>query len=93
MKCSAKVGADVDLDAPIRDLRVSEKQLVEIAKAIAQRVTVLILDEPTASLTQRETERLFQIIESFAKDGRRHSICFASTGGGEAARASDHNIA
>ena len=65
----AKVGADVDLDAPIHDLRVSEKQLVEIAKAIAQRVTVLILDEPTASLTQRETERLFQIIESFAKDG------------------------
>jgi ribose transport system ATP-binding protein len=65
----AKVGAEVDLDAPIHDLRVSEKQLVEIAKAIAQRVTVLILDEPTASLTQRETERLFQIIESFAKDG------------------------
>jgi len=65
----ARVGADVDLDAPIHDLRVSEKQLVEIAKAIAQRVTVLILDEPTASLTQRETERLFQIIESFAKDG------------------------
>jgi ribose transport system ATP-binding protein len=58
----AKVGADVDLDAPIRDLRVSEKQLVEIAKAIAQRVTVLILDEPTASLTQRETERLFQMV-------------------------------
>ena len=44
----AKVGADVDLDAPVRKLRVSEKQLVEIAKAISQRVTVLILDEPTA---------------------------------------------
>jgi ribose transport system ATP-binding protein len=42
---------------------------VEIAKAISQRVTVLILDEPTASLTQRETERLFQIIESFAQAG------------------------
>ena len=65
----AKVGANVELDAPIRDLRVSEKQLVEIAKAISQRVTVLVLDEPTASLTQRETERLFQIIESFAKEG------------------------
>src|ERR1700693_1161710 len=65
----AKVGSDVDLDAPVRNLRVSEKQLVEIAKAISQRVTVLILDEPTASLTQRETERLFQIIESFAQAG------------------------
>jgi ribose transport system ATP-binding protein len=65
----AKVGLEVDLDAPVRNLRVSEKQLVEIAKAISQRVTVLILDEPTASLTQRETERLFQIIESFAQAG------------------------
>jgi ribose transport system ATP-binding protein len=65
----AKVGSDVDLDGPVRSLRVSEKQLVEIAKAISQRVTALILDEPTASLTQRETERLFQIIESFAKAG------------------------
>jgi ribose transport system ATP-binding protein len=65
----AKVGSSVDLDAPVRNLRVSEKQLVEIAKAISQRVTVLILDEPTASLTQHETERLFQIVASFAKAG------------------------
>jgi ribose transport system ATP-binding protein len=65
----AKVGLEVDLEAPVRTLRVSEKQLVEIAKSISQRVTVLILDEPTASLTRQETERLFQIIESFAKAG------------------------
>src|ERR1700722_6063215 len=65
----AKVGLEVDLDALVRHLRVSEKQLVEIAKAISQRVTVLILDEPTASLTRRETEPLFQIIESFAQSG------------------------
>jgi ribose transport system ATP-binding protein len=65
----ARVGSDVDLDTPVYKLRVSEKQLVEIAKAISQQVTVLILDEPTASLTLRETERLFQIVESFAKEG------------------------
>jgi ribose transport system ATP-binding protein len=65
----AKVGSEIDLDTPVRNLRVSGKQLVEIAKAISQRVTVLILDEPTASLTQHETERLFQIVESFAKEG------------------------
>jgi ribose transport system ATP-binding protein len=64
-----KVGSDVDLETPVYNLRVSEKQLVEIAKAISQRVTVLILDEPTASLTLRETDRLFQIVESFAKEG------------------------
>jgi ribose transport system ATP-binding protein len=64
-----KVGLDISLNKPVRELRVSEKQLVEIAKAISQRVTVLILDEPTATLTSQETERLFQIIDSFAKAG------------------------
>jgi ribose transport system ATP-binding protein len=43
--------------------------LVEIAKAISQQATVLILDEPTAVLTQREADRLFEIIESFAAEG------------------------
>ncbi|HEY0791999.1 MAG TPA: sugar ABC transporter ATP-binding protein [Chthoniobacterales bacterium] len=65
----AKVGADVALDARVGELRVSEKQMVEIAKAIARRVTVLILDEPTAVLTRREADRLFEIIGAFAKAG------------------------
>lgn len=43
--------------------------MVEIAKAISQQATVLILDEPTAVLTQREADRLFEIIESFAAEG------------------------
>jgi ribose transport system ATP-binding protein len=65
----ARVGANVDLDRKVGDLRISEKQLTEIAKALAQEATVLILDEPTAVLTQREADRLFQIIEQFAKAG------------------------
>ncbi len=64
-----RVGANVPLQAKIKDLRVSEKQLVEIAKAIAGRATVLILDEPTAVLTRPEAERLFEIIEASAKAG------------------------
>jgi len=64
-----RVGADVGLDARVSALRISEKQLVEIAKAISQQATVLILDEPTAVLTQREADRLFEIIESFAAEG------------------------
>jgi ribose transport system ATP-binding protein len=64
-----RVGAEVDLDARVSDLRISEKQLVEIAKAISQEATALILDEPTAVLTQREADRLFEIIQSFAKEG------------------------
>lgn len=65
----AEVGAEVDLDARVSTLRVSEKQMVEIAKAIAQRATVLILDEPTSVLTQREADRLFQIVQAFAQGG------------------------
>jgi ABC-type sugar transport system ATPase subunit len=68
-KVLAQVGADVDLDARVDDLRVSEKQLVEIAKAVAQRATALILDEPTSVLTRREADRLFEIIEQFAEAG------------------------
>ena len=65
----AEIGADVSLDARISELRVSEKQMVEIAKAISQQASVLILDEPTAVLTRREADRLFQIIESSAAHG------------------------
>jgi ribose transport system ATP-binding protein len=68
-KVLAQVGADVDLDAKVKNLRVSEKQLIEIARAIAQRATALILDEPTSVLTQREADRLFQIIQQFAESG------------------------
>jgi ribose transport system ATP-binding protein len=65
----ATVGTDVALDTRVKDLRVSEKQMVEIAKAISHQATVLILDEPTAVLTRREAERLFQIIEASAARG------------------------
>jgi ribose transport system ATP-binding protein len=61
--------ADLPLDVRVGNLRVSEKQMVEIAKAIAKRASVLILDEPTAVLTQREAERLFAVMEGFAAEG------------------------
>jgi len=65
----AEIGADLPLRERVGNLRVSEKQMVEIAKAIAKRASVLILDEPTAVLTQREAERLFKVMESFAAEG------------------------
>jgi ribose transport system ATP-binding protein len=65
----AQVGAKVNLDAPVGRLRISEKQMVEIAKAISRQATAIIFDEPTAVLTQTEAERLFQLIESFAANG------------------------
>src|SRR5215472_9859305 len=63
------------LDFPLRPqqrvqyLSRAEQQMVEIAKAFRAAPSVLILDEPTASLTERETERLFTLIEQIKRDG------------------------
>jgi ribose transport system ATP-binding protein len=53
----------------VRKLIVAEKQLVEIAKAIARRARLLVMDEPTATLTPGETERLFKLIAQLRADG------------------------
>jgi putative xylitol transport system ATP-binding protein len=53
----------------MRDLSIAQAQLVEIAKAISHNASVLIMDEPTSSLGEKETESLFGIIRSFAQRG------------------------
>ncbi|GEO24461.1 ribose import ATP-binding protein RbsA [Alicyclobacillus acidoterrestris] len=53
----------------VKNLGIGEQQLVEIGKALLQDVKYLVMDEPTAALTESETERLFQIIESLKKNG------------------------
>jgi ribose transport system ATP-binding protein len=57
-----RVGLRIRPQTLVRNLSVAQKQMVEIARALARNVRVLILDEPTSSLTDRETERLFEII-------------------------------
>ncbi|HEX6706829.1 MAG TPA: sugar ABC transporter ATP-binding protein [Albitalea sp.] len=64
-----QVGLDVDPDTKVRQLIVAEKQLVEIAKALARKARLLIMDEPTATLTPGETERLFQVMAQLKADG------------------------
>jgi ABC-type sugar transport system ATPase subunit len=54
----------INTRTPVRDLPVSQQQTVEIAKAIHKDAKILILDEPTAVLTEEETEVLFSIIKS-----------------------------
>jgi ribose transport system ATP-binding protein len=68
-KVLAELECPVDPDARIRDLTVSEKQMVEIAKAVSRDVRVLVMDEPTAVLTGAETEILFRLIRRLTAQG------------------------
>ena len=65
----ARVGADIDPDHLVEELPVGSRQLVEIAKAISQDASILILDEPTASLTATEIQALTAAIRRLTADG------------------------
>lgn len=63
------IGLEADPATLICQLSVAQKQMVEIAKAISNEVKILVLDEPTASITDKETERLFEIIRELKSKG------------------------
>ena len=65
----ARVGLDVDVDRPVGTLGIARQQLVEIARALSQNARVLILDEPTAALTRKETDVLFDIVRDLRQQG------------------------
>jgi rhamnose transport system ATP-binding protein len=65
----ARVGIALDLDRPAGTLRMAEQQLVEIARALGTRARVLLLDEPTAALTDVEAARLFTLVRGLRADG------------------------
>jgi ribose transport system ATP-binding protein len=65
-----RLGLDVPTHAPVRGLSIAERQMVEIAKALSQSARVLIMDEPTSSLTLTETARLLQL----AKELKSQSV-------------------
>ena len=60
---------DIDPDRLVSDLSISEKQLIKIAKGLARNASILIMDEPTASLNQRETDRLLGLINEIKSGG------------------------
>lgn len=57
-----RLTVDIDLDCPVEQLSVAQQQFVEIAKALSLDARILVLDEPTATLTPGEAEHLFSIM-------------------------------
>ncbi|MEG2769496.1 MAG: sugar ABC transporter ATP-binding protein, partial [Oscillospiraceae bacterium] len=63
------IGLDLDPRTLVGSLSIAQKQMVEIAKAISCNVKLLVLDEPTAAITDKETELLFKIVRDLKKRG------------------------
>jgi len=72
----ADLDVDLDPDALVRGLSMADQQLIEIAKALSTDTRLLILDEPTASLSLHETDRLFEIVRRL--QGRGTAVLFVS---------------
>ena len=70
LEISEKYGMQVDPDARIEDISVGMQQRVEILKVLYRGADILILDEPTASLTPQEIDELMVIIKNLTKDGK-----------------------
>ncbi len=64
-----RLGSDIKPDTLISELSIGAQQMVEIAKQLSQKTRILIMDEPTAALTEKETENLFVIIRQLAASG------------------------
>jgi inositol transport system ATP-binding protein len=71
-----KVGLKKDPRVQMKTLTVSETQMVEIAKAISYQSDIIIMDEPTSAITDREVERLFELIQDLKSKGK--SIIYIS---------------
>ena len=64
-----RIGANIDPDMEVQKLSMPEQQLVEIARALGAGARIMIMDEPTASLTQQEVELLFGVIRELREHG------------------------
>jgi L-arabinose transport system ATP-binding protein len=66
----ARLGEDIDPRAKVKDLPIGRRQMVEIGKALLREASVIAFDEPTSSLSARETETLMRIIRDLKAEGR-----------------------
>ena len=63
------VGLQVGLETPIKELGIGQQQMIEIAKALSKKAEILVLDEPTAALTEADTTRLLDFLRQLRKQG------------------------
>lgn len=65
----AELGEDIDPTSRVENLSIGACQMVEIAKALSKNAQILVMDEPTSSLSEHETSTLFRIVERLKKNG------------------------
>ncbi|MFZ5753135.1 MAG: sugar ABC transporter ATP-binding protein [Bacillota bacterium] len=75
-KILAELDLNISAQALVGDLGIAEQQMVEIAKALSLKARIIIMDEPTATLTEKETNRLFKAIKRLRSEGK--SIIYIS---------------
>jgi ABC-type sugar transport system ATPase subunit len=69
-------GIDIDVNTPVKYMSIAQMQLIELGKGISKDAQVLILDEPTSSLTAMETDKLFDVLRRLKNEGK--TIIFIS---------------
>ncbi len=89
-KVLKQIGLAVEPTTPLSDLSIGQRQMVEIAKAISVGARVLIMDEPTSSLSTAEAERLFDVVKDLRKRGV--SVIYISHRLGEVKALSDRVV-
>lgn len=85
-----RLGLEIEPDTPLIDLSIAQQQMVEIAKALSLNARIVIMDEPTSSLTLTETDRLIQVIKDLRGEGV--SIIYISHRLGEIGQIADRVV-
>lgn len=76
LKVLGRLGVELDVDRPLREYPIAQRQIVAIARSLVGNAKIVFMDEPTASLTQSETDRLLSIIRTLSASGV--SVVFVS---------------
>ncbi len=75
-----KLGLNIDVNHPVGELTIAQQQMVEIVKAISFNTEILVMDEPTSSLSDEEVDKLFETIETFEITQGKYHLHFSSNG-------------